>query len=65
MVANENGNKILGENTKTYSKTTGIDEGIRNFPINEKINEIIDEQTGKKITNIYRLLFLDCEKILL
>ena len=50
------------DNTLTYNKTTGIDEGVRNFPISDEINEIIDEQTSKKITNIYGLLFWDYEK---
>lgn len=62
LTEDEEGNIILGEHTKTYNKTTGIDEGVRNFPINEEINEIIDEQTAKKITNIYGLLFWDYEK---
>lgn len=56
------GNTILGEHTKTYNKTTGIDEGVRNFPINNEINEIIEEQINQKITNIYELLFWDYEK---
>lgn len=56
------GNTILGEHTKTYNKTTGIDEGVRNFPINNEINEIIEEQIHQKITNIYELLFWDYEK---
>jgi hypothetical protein len=62
LTEDENGNTILGEHTKTYNKTTGIDEGVRNFPINEEINEIIDEQINKKIANIYGLLFWDYEK---
>ncbi len=45
--------------------TTGIDEGIRNFPISKEIDEIISEQTKDNITNIYGLLFWDYEKILL
>lgn len=62
LTEDEEGNIILGEHTKTYNKTTGIDEGVRNFPISDEINEIIDEQTSKKITNIYGLLFWDYEK---
>ena len=62
LTEDREGNTILGEHTKTYNKTTGIDEGVRNFPINEEINEIIDEQTNKKITNIYGLLFWNYEK---
>lgn len=55
------GTVILGEHTKTYNKTTGIDEGIRNFPISNEIDEIINEQTKQKITNIYGLLFWNYE----
>lgn len=57
LTEDADGNVILGEHTKTYNKTTGIDEGKRNFPINEEIDEIISEQTKEKITNIYGLLF--------
>ncbi len=55
-------NVIIGEHTKTYNKTTGIDNGIRDFPIDSEIREIINEQKSKKITNIYKLLFWDYEK---
>lgn len=57
LTEDEDGNIILGEHTKTYNKTTGIDEGVRNFPINDEISEIIEEHTKQKITNIYGLLF--------
>ena len=62
LTEDADGTVILGEHTKTYNKTTGIDEGIRNFPINNEIAEIIKEQTNEKITNIYGLLFWDYEK---
>lgn len=55
----QDGTLILGEHTKTYNKTTGIDEGKRNFPLNQEIDEIISEQMSQKITNIYGLLFWD------
>lgn len=61
LTEDDEGNTILGEHTKTYNKTTGIDEGVRNFPINDEINEIIGEQTKQKITNIYGLLFWNYE----
>ena len=57
LTEDTDGTVILGEHTKTYNKTTGIDEGIRNFPINNEIAEIINEQIQQKITNIYGLLF--------
>lgn len=61
LTEDENGNTILGEHTKTYNKTTGIDEGKRNFPISDEIDEILKEQTKEKITNIYGLLFWNYE----
>lgn len=61
LTEDDEGNTILGEHTKTYNKTTGIDEGVRNFPINDEINEIIEEQTKQKVTNIYGLLFWNYE----
>ncbi len=62
LTEDTDGTVILGEHTKTYNKTTGIDEGIRNFPINNEIDEIINEQTKQKITNIYGLLFWNYEE---
>lgn len=62
LTEDTDGTVILGEHTKTYNKTTGIDEGIRNFPISKEIDEIISEQTKESITNIYGLLFGDYEK---
>lgn len=61
LTEDENGNTILGEHTKTYNKTTGIDEGKRNFPISDEIDEILKEQTKENITNIYGLLFWNYE----
>lgn len=62
LTEDTDGTVILGEHTKTFNKTTGIDEGIRNFPISKEIDEIISEQTKNNITNIYGLLFWDYEK---
>ena len=62
LTEDTDGTVILGDHTKTYNKTTGIDEGIRNFPISKEIDEIISEQTKDNITNIYGLLFWDYEK---
>lgn len=64
LTEDDEGNTILGEHTKTYNKTTGIDEGVRNFPINDEINKIIEEQTKQKITNIYGLLFWGYKSII-
>ena len=57
LTEDADGTVILGKHTKTYNKTTGVDEGIRNFPISNEIAEIINEQTRKKITIMYGLLF--------
>lgn len=62
LTEDTDGTVILGKHTKTFNKTTGIDEGIRNFPISKEIDEIISEQTKDNITNIYGLLFWDYEK---
>lgn len=62
LTTDENNNITIGKHTKTYNKTTGIDTGIRDFPINNEIDEIIQEQLNKKVTNIYKLLFWDYEK---
>lgn len=59
LTQDKDGVIILGEHTKTYNKTTGIDNGVRDFPINSEIQEIINEQKSTKITNIYKLLFWD------
>ena len=61
LTEDDNGTVILGAHTKTYNKTTGIDEGIRNFPISKEIDEIISEQIKNNITNIYGLIFWDYE----
>lgn len=55
----EDGKVILGEHTKTYNETTGIDEGERYFPIDKELKEIIDEVLSSKLNNIHSLLFWD------
>lgn len=62
LTTDKDDNIIIGEHTKTYNKITGIDNGIRDFPINYEINEILKEQMDKKVTNIHKLLFWDYEK---
>ncbi len=59
LTRDENGKTILGEHTKTYNKSTGIDNGEREFPIFPELEKIIDAQLSQKITNIYKLLFWD------
>ncbi len=62
LTQDKHGKVILGKHTKTYDKTTGIDNGVRDFPINSEIKEIIKQQLDKKVANIYELLFWDYEK---
>lgn len=62
LTKDENGKTIIGKHTKTYNKETGIDEGERYFPINSDINEILNEELSKNITNIYGLIFWDYKK---
>lgn len=62
LTKDENGNIIIGEHTKTYNKATEIDEGKREMPIFNELEEIIDEELSKKVTNMYGLLFWDYQK---
>lgn len=62
LTEDEYGNIIIGEHTKTYNKTTGIDNGKRNFPISQELKEIINMELSKNLTNIHGLLFWDYEK---
>lgn len=59
LTEDKEGNVILGKHTKTYNKSTGIDSGIRKFPITKEINKILKEQIKNQVTNIYGLLFWD------
>ncbi len=61
LTKDESGKLIVGEHTKTYNKETGIDEGERNFPIDEELEDIINNQLSLKIVNMYGLLFWDYE----
>lgn len=63
LTKNKSGKTILGKNTKTYNKETGIDDGERFFPIvNKELKNIIEQELNQKITNIYNLLFWDYDK---
>lgn len=61
ITRDENDKVILGEHTKTYNKKTGIDNGKRTFPLNPKVQNILKNETNKKVTNIHNLLFWDYE----
>jgi len=62
LTKDKNGSRIIGKHTKTYNKETGIDEGIRYFPINSELNKIFNEELSKNITNIHNLIFWDYQK---
>lgn len=62
LTQDENGKTILGKYTKTYNKETGIDEGERYFPISGELEEILEYEISKKLTNINGLLFWDYKK---
>lgn len=49
----------LGTHTKTFDKITGVDKGMRTFPMQPQVRQIIEKLLKQKITNIYGLLFWD------
>lgn len=57
---------ILGKHTKTYNKKTQIDEGQRYLPLDNKLfkglQEIIEEEKNKRISNIQQMIFWDYNK---
>ena len=53
------GNFILGEHTKTYSISAGVDKGQRTFPMSPKVKSIVTQVLKEKITNINGLIFYD------
>lgn len=53
---------IMGNHTKTYKKTIGIDKGKRTFPMNEKVLAIIKNILSFKMDNINGMLFWDYKK---
>lgn len=66
LTIDSNHKPILSNHTKTFNKSTQIDEGQRYLPLNnslfEGLIEIIQEQKNNKISNIYKLLFWDYKK---
>lgn len=53
---------IMGEHTKTFKKSTGIDIGKRTFPMSNNVRTIIDKILNSKTANINGLLFWDNKK---
>ncbi len=52
-------NVVMGKHTKTYKKSTGIDNGKRTFPMNSNVKRLIEKILNYKTTNINGLLFWD------
>lgn len=61
ITTDKSGNFLLGEHTKTYSISTGVDKGRRTFPMGSNVKKIIKEILKEKITNVNNLLFYDYE----
>ena len=59
MTTDIKGNFILGEHTKTYSISAGVDKGQRTFPMSPKVKSIVTQVLKEKITNINGLIFYD------
>lgn len=62
LTQDKNYKVIMGEHTKTYKKTTGIDNGKRTFPFNNNVETIILKILNNKTININGLLFWNCQK---
>lgn len=52
-------NVIMGRHTKTFRRSTGIDNGRRTFPMNDKVKKLIIKILNYKISNTHNLLFWD------
>lgn len=65
LTEDENYNVIMGEHTKTYNKKTQIDEGQRYIPLDapmfSELKQLVIDESSKRITNMYGLLFWDYE----
>ena len=59
LTQDDNYQVMLGEHTKTYKKTTGVDKGVRTIPLSPLALEIIIRNT--KLSNIQGLIFWDYE----
>ncbi len=62
LTQDESYNVIMGEHTKTFKKSTGIDLGKRTFPMNANVKKIIKEILNSKTANINGLLFWNNSK---
>ena len=62
LTQDDNFHVIMGEHTKTYKKSIGIDKGKRTFPMNNNVLSLIKTVLASKIDNINGLLFWDYKK---
>lgn len=62
LTQDDNYHVIMGQHTKTYKKTNGVDNGKRTFPMNNNVKGIIDKILENKISSINGLLFWDNQK---
>ncbi len=61
LTTDKNGNYFIGKHTKTYDKVKDIDYGMRFFPLNGELKELLTMQLNNKVTNIHKLIFWDYE----
>lgn len=62
LTQDDNFHVIMGEHTKTYKKSIGVDKGKRTFPMNNKVSLLIKNILSSKIDNINGILFWDYKK---
>lgn len=62
LTQDDNFHVIMGEHTKTYKKSIGVDKGKRTFPLNNKVSLLIKNILSSKIDNINGILFWDYKK---
>ncbi len=62
LTQDDNFHVIMGEHTKTYKRTSGIDKGKRTFPMSTTVKDLIEKILNQKTTNINGLLFWDNQK---
>ena len=62
LTQDKNYHTIIGEHTKTYKKSSGIDKGKRTFPMSDNVRKIIIKVLSYKTSNINGLLFWNNKK---
>lgn len=62
LTQDDNFHVIMGEHTKTYKKSIGIDKGKRTFPMNNRVLALLKNILSFKVENINSMLFWDYKK---